>query len=190
MPGSGGNFLARCLSLNEQVDWKVECRGLDRADRWRILNFEPMLGRTPHSANWNHWESCLETIRGDDDPRVIHLNHGQPVTDIKITTLTPEEWRWAVRQAMWKNTPFTATHMLTGQQFNQEKVRVPCRNLWRFDLLDGSLTEIERYMGVTVADPECRRWQKRLWEQWCATHAPEQMAKLFDKIWNGPTDGI
>ena len=190
MPGSGGNFLARCLSLNEQVDWLRPCRGLDRAGRWPYLTYEPMVGRNPFSANWVHWEALHETIRDDDRPHVIRLDHGQPVTDIKITTLSREEWQWSVRQAMWKNTSFVATHMLTGRQFNQEKVRVPCRNLWQFDLLDRSLTEIERYMGVPAADAECRRWQKRLWEEWCKTHAPQQMSTLFDKIWNGPTDEL
>jgi len=71
-------------------------------------------------------------------------------------------------------------------RFDNQKVAVPCRNLWDFDRLSNSLLDIEVYLGVTTDDQECRSWQKRLWSDWKETWAPEKIKQELDDILNGP----
>jgi len=189
MPGSGGNFLARCLNLHNEIDFLQICCNKSYKEKWKYLCYQSVLDRKgPFDSHWVKWEEQYSEISEDSDKKIIDLNHGCPITQMKITTTTQQEWKWSIQQALWKNTFFNIEFLLTGQKDNQEKVKVPCKNLWDFDSLSKSLVEIENYLNVKVNDPECREWQKKLWEEWKLTWAPAWCKTLLEKAWKGPKE--
>jgi len=66
---------------------------------------------------------------------------------------------------------------LTVGKLYKQKISVPCKNLWDFDLLCDNLVEIEDYLNVEKNIKECRLWQEKLWNEWKTTWAPEKFKK-------------
>ena len=193
MPGSGSNFLARCLNLHDHIDWLKECVGQDREHKWRLLCYDEVINRVPGPKGqlWLDWENKHPRVTESGDNATITLHHGNSHAehfDILISTETQDEWRWSLHQALWKDTVFHRIgFLITGLKVANADVVVPCHHLWNFDLLSESLGHIERHLGLEQHNQDLRQWQKRLWEQWTTTHAGAGIHKLLDKVMQGPT---
>lgn len=199
MPGSGGNFLARCLNLHDHIDWLQECVGQDREHKWPYLCYDEVMNRVPGrkaagesmSTGWRDWEHKHARVSQPHSRAAITLHHGNAHHehfDILISTETQDEWRWSLHQALWKDTVFHRIgFLITGLKTTSADVVVPCHHLWNFDLLCESLAHIEQHLGVEPGNVDLRQWQKRLWEQWQTTHATPGIHKLLDKVMQGPT---
>lgn len=199
MPGSGGNFLARCLSLHDHIDWLKECVGQDREHKWPYLCYDEVADRVPGekhnnqlvATGWRDWEGQHAQVTHPHPRAAVTLHHGNERSqhfDILISTETQDEWRWAIQQALWKDTVFHRIgYLITGLKVMNADVVVPCHHLWNFDLLSHSLASIEHYLGVEQNNKDLRHWQERLWTQWKKTHAKPGIQKLIDKVMQGPT---
>tara|TARA_Y100000592_G_C5476325_1_gene322487 strand:- start:3493 stop:4128 length:636 start_codon:yes stop_codon:yes gene_type:complete len=193
MPGSGGNFLARCLNLHDHIDWLKACVGQDREHKWPLLCYDEVAERVPGRKGllWRDWEHKHSRIKEPGKNATIVLHHGNAHDehfDILISTETQDEWRWSLHQALWKDTVFHRIgFLITGLKSHCADVVVPCHHLWNFDLLSESLGHIEQHLGVEQHNQDLRQWQKRLWEQWITTHASDGIHKLLDKVMQGPT---
>lgn len=190
MPGSGGNFLARCLNLHPEIDWAQRCVDLATEHRFRVLCYDQVL--TQGWSDWRDWENGLEIVHGGTQHVVVRLSHVTTARDrdIVITTTTQDEWLWSMHQALHKNSVFHHINYLTaGQRLDGARVLVPCHHLWRWDLLEQSLSQIEHRMAVAQGD-DCRPWQRRLWQQWCQTHASASDRRLIDRVLRGPADRL
>ena len=193
MPGSGGNFLARCLNLHDHIDWLKACVGQDREHKWPFLCYDEVMNRVPGPKGqpWLDWEHKHSRVTEPSNNVTITLHHGNAHAehfDILISTETQDEWRWSLHQALWKDTVFHRIgFLITGLKIANADVVVPCHHLWNFDLLSESLGHIEQHLGVEQHNQDLRQWQKRLWEQWTNTHAGSGIHKLLDKVMQGPT---
>jgi len=190
MPGSGGNFLARCLNLHPEIDWARPCVDLATEQRFQVLCYDQVLAQG--WPDWRDWENGVPRVDVSERPRSLRLSHITDARDrdIVITTRTQDEWIWSLHQALYKNTVFHDIRYLTaGQRTEGARVLVPCHHLWHWDLLAKSLDELEHHMGVTRID-DCRAWQRRLWQQWCQTHAPSHDRRLIDRVLRGPTQRL
>ena len=199
MPGSGGNFLARCLNLHDHIDWLQECVGQDREHKWPYLCYDEVMGRVPGrkaaaesmSTGWRDWEHKHARVTGSQHKAALSLHHGtehKENFDILISTETQDEWRWSIQQALWKDTVFhRVSYLITGLKTHNADVVVPCHHLWNFDLLSHSLGHIEQHLAVEKHNQDLRQWQKRLWTQWNSTHANAGIQKLIDRVMQGPT---
>ena len=147
MPGSGGNFLARCLNLHDHIDWLQECVGQDREHKWPYLCYDEVMGRVPGRkaagesmpTGWRDWEHKHARVTGSQHKAALSLHHGtehKENFDILISTETQDEWRWSIQQALWKDTVFhRVSYLITGLKTHNADVVVPCHQLWNFDLL-------------------------------------------------------
>ena len=194
MPGSGGNFLTRCLNLHPEINSFMECVNKGYAEKFNMLNYSSMKDRKIYwhpKNNWVKFElavqyiAWLEPSDREGIKNVVSFEHSGHPCDIRITTLTRDEFDWCKHQALYKNTNWCLSYFREGQ-FDNQKVAIPCKNLWDFERLSNSLSEIEEYIGVGKNDQECRSWQKKLWSGWKETWAPEQIKSMLDDIFNGP----
>ena len=191
MPGAGGNFLSRCLNLHPEINYLIKCVGKNYHEKYEILNYQQVQNRkNPKTQNWQTFEHSEELARNDFSNKiknVINSSHLVNECDIRVTNYSKEEFDWARYQALYKNAVFCLSWLKSGQLTDQ-KVSVPCKNLWDFNLLSESLIEIEEYVRVEKNINECRVWQKKLWEEWRLTWAPKEIGKVVDQYYYGPKD--
>ena len=192
MPGAGGNFLSRCLNLHLEIDCFKKCVGKNYQEKYEVLSYKTVLKRkNPMIQNWIEFEVGDGMIKHspiNEAKNIIIASHDKKKEcDIRITNYTKEEFDWARYQGLFKNTVFCLSWLKTGQVVDQ-KISVPCKNLWDFDLLSSSLVDIEQYIGVEENNIECRSWQKKLWEEWKLTWAPKEIKKIIDQYYYGPKD--
>lgn len=190
MPGAGGNFLSRCLNFHPEINYYSVCVNKNYQQKYEILNYKNIQNRkNPKTHDWQIFEHKEKLVR--DDPNnsniknIINSSHIDYDCDIRITNYSKEEFDWARHQALYKNAVFCLSWLKSGQ-LNNQKVSVPCKNLWDFQLLSESLTNIETYIAVEKNNSECRRWQKTLWKEWKLTWAPKQIKKILDMYYYGP----
>ncbi len=198
MPGGGGNFLSRCLNFHPDINCFKECVNAGYEKKYNILNYKKMQTRSSTTDNWIDFEDSIEYFTDynysllynikeiENIKNVIIFTHTESEferfvldcnCDIRITTYSKEEFNWAIYQALYKNSRSSTKHKLTiGKLYNQ-KISVPCKNLWDFDLLCDNLIEIEDYLNVEKNIKECRLWQEKLWNEWKTTWAPEKFKK-------------
>lgn len=192
MPGAGGNFLSRCLNFHPDINCFVNCIDKNYSQKYEILNYKSIKNRrVPESQNWLEFEKLEKLIKDNknyNSKNVIAPSHTfVSDCDIRITNYSKKEFDWARYQALFKNTVFCLSWLKSGQ-INDQKVSVPCKNLWDFNLLSESLIEIEEYIRVEKNINECRVWQKKLWEEWRLTWAPKEIGKVVDQYYYGPKD--
>jgi hypothetical protein len=198
MPGSGGNFLSRCLNFHPDINCFKECVNADYEKKYNMLNYKKIQTRNLKNDNWIEFEDSIGYFAGynysllynireiENIKNVIIFSHsgtrfGQLGLDcncdIRITTYSKEEFNWAIYQALYKNSRSSTEHKLKIGQLYKQKISVPCKNLWDFDLLYDNLTEIEDYLNVEKNIKECRLWQEKLWNEWKTTWASEKFKK-------------
>lgn len=198
MPGGGGNFLSRCLNFHPDINCFKECVNAGYEKKYNTLNYKKMQTRSPTNDNWIDFEDSIEYFTDynysslynikeiKNIKNVIIFSHSETEferivldcnCDIRITNFSKEEFNWAVYQSLYKNSIANTKHHLTVGKFYKQKISVPCKNLWDFDLLCGNLIEIEDYLNVEKNIKECRLWQEKLWNEWKTTWAPEKFKK-------------
>ena len=198
MPGGGGNFLSRCLNFHPDINCFKECVNAGYEKKYNTLNYKKMQTRSPTNDNWIDFEDSIEYFTDynysslynikeiKNIKNVIIFSHSETEferivldcnCDIRITNFSKEEFNWAVYQSLYKNSIANTKHHLTVGKFYKQKISIPCKNLWDFDLLCGNLIEIEDYLNVEKNIKECRLWQEKLWNEWKTTWAPEKFKK-------------
>ena len=192
MPGSGGNFLSRCLNFHPDINCFKECVDADYEKKYNILNYKKIQTRNLKNDNWIEFEDSIDYFTDDSFKETINIKNLIIFThtesqferigldcncDIRITTYSKKEFNWAIYQALYKNSRSITEHKLRIGQLYKQKISVPCKNLWDFDLLYDNLTEIEDYLNVEKNIKECRLWQEKLWNEWKTTWAPEKFKK-------------
>ena len=204
MTGSGGNFLSRCLNFHPDINCFKECVNAGYEKKYNTLNYKKMQTRNPRTDNWIVFEdsigyftdynySLLYNIKEIENIKnVIIFSHSESRfeqvdldynCDIRITNFSKEEFNWAVYQSLYKNIIPNKKQLAVGKLCKQ-KISVPCKNLWDFDLLCNNLTEIEDYLNVEKNIKECRLWQEKLWNEWKTTWAPEKFKKKILELKN------
>ena len=198
MPGAGGNFLSRCLNFHPDINCFKECVNAGYEKKYNILNYNKIQTRNPRTDNWIKFEDSIEYFTDysynslcnikeiKNIKNVIIFSHSETRfeqldldcnCDIRITNFSKEEFNWAIYQSLYKNSPPNTEHYLAVGKLYKQKISVPCKNLWGFDLLCDNLAEIEDYLNVEKNIKECRLWQEKLWNEWKTTWAPEKFKK-------------
>jgi len=198
MPGAGGNFLSRCLNFHPDINCFKECVNAGYEKKYNILNYKKMQTRNPITDCWIMFEDSIKYFTDynyssmynikeiENIKNVIVFSHSETEferrvlyynCDIRITNFSKEEFNWAIHQGLYKNSPANTKHYLTVGKLYKQKISVPCKNLWDFDLLCDNLVEIEDYLNVEKNIKECRLWQEKLWNEWKTTWAPEKFKK-------------
>ncbi len=193
MPGAGGNFFCRMLNFHPEINWHEDCINSTYQQKYEILNYQAVINRrTPLESNWTefegkygfqgHWPESKSDI-----PNRIYYSHENTRCDIRLTNHSKEEWDWARRQLLWKNSTFCMSWMKTGL-VDKHEVGVPLRNLWDFKKLCSSLKDVESHMQVVASTEECMGWREKMWNEWKMTWAPKEIETVIDKIYYGPKD--
>lgn len=198
MPGGGGNFLSRCLNFHPDINCFKECVNAGYEKKYNILNYKKMQTRSSTTVNWIDFEDSIEYFTDYNNnllynieeikniKNIILFSHSETTfeqfdldcnCDIRITNYSKDEFNWAIYQSLYKNSPPRTKHCLTVGKLYKQKISVPCKNLWDFDLLCNNLIEIEDYLNVEKNIKECRLWQEKLWNEWKTTWAPEKFKK-------------
>jgi len=198
MPGAGGNFLSRCLNFHPDINCFKECVNAGYEKKYNILNYKKMQTRSSTTVNWIDFEDSIEYFTDYNNnllynieeikniKNIILFSHSETTfeqfnldcnCDIRITNFSKEEFNWAIYQSLYKNSPPDTKHRLAVGKLYKQKISVPCKNLWDFDLLCDNLVEIEDYLNVEKNIKECRLWQEKLWNEWKTTWAPEKFKK-------------
>ena len=191
MPGSGGNFLSRCLNLHPDINWHSKCIGLNYKEKYDILNYQEIISqkKSKNILNFLTWPEFEQNdyidIKNINVKNIVRQNHSLTDSQIRITTESKEEFDWSRYQALFKNARFSLMWLKAGL-ISAHDIGIPCKTLWNFENLTESLTKIEQYIKVEQNITECRIWQKKLWDEWTTTWAPEQIKKTLDKFYYGP----
>ena len=197
MPGSGGDFLSRCLSIHNEIVCYKDI-GNTYEDKFKNLSYEELIENKNQAVKRSYtWtkvvEKLLKKIPENEyniypiKTPIIQVENYTSFCNLRITTKKRAEWLWSMRQALWKNSHFSQK-LLTAGLKDDHDIELPCPDIWDFQKLSLQLTKIEEYLKVEKNNSECRAWQKKLWNNWTTTWAPPEIDKLLDKCWQGPQE--